>query len=156
MPSDEWATRKNAGYYHLLADRRLIDKGIEYQHTSREARSVWGRRQHHSAELILRQNIASEVGFAAVGLQNMILKFVKGCEICSIIRQQHPNLGKGKRVPLVLGGKPYDSISIDPITLGQIRLSRGVKNALRKNVVLAVCCLTSGHISLEPLQSLTP
>ena len=71
----------------VLADRRLIDKGIAFQHTSQEARSAWGRRQHHSVESILRQNITSEIGFAAAGLQNMIVKFVEGCELCSIIRQ---------------------------------------------------------------------
>ena len=55
-----------------------------------------------------------------------------------------------------MGGKPYDAISIDPITLGQVCLSRGIKNTLRKNVVLAVTCLNSGHISIEPIQGLTP
>ena len=104
----------------------------------------------------MRENITSETGFTAVKFQNAVVKFINKCSICSIIRGHHPDRGKGTRIPLTLGGKPYDSISCDTISLGQIRMTRGAKNVLRKNLVLAITCLNSGHMTLEPIANLTP
>ena len=69
-----------------------------------------------------------------------------------------PDTGKGRRVVMTFSDKkPYSMVSIDTFTLGKIRLFRGPNNAnVRKKVILALSCLISGHISLEPIENLTP
>ena len=53
---------------------------------------------------------------------------------------------------------PADSqrVSIDTFDIGKMRMTRGARNILRRNQLLAVCCLSSGHLSLEQIDSLTP
>ena len=65
-------------------------------------------------------------------------------------------MGQGTRVAKAIVKKPYGAISIDPICIGTIRLNRGNYNTIKRNLLLAVCCLTSGQRQLEPIFNLTP
>ena len=73
-----------------------------------------------------------------------------------MVRQKHHDRSQGSRVPLTLDGHPYQHVSLDTFGHGKVHLNKGTRNLLRKNQVLAVCCLTSGHLSLEPIELLTP
>ena len=72
------------------------------------------------------------------------------------MKKSHPEIGKSTRIALALQGKPYDSVSIDTFSIGQVRLTREAKNILRKNILLAVSCLNCGHLSIESISNLTP
>ena len=51
--------------------------------------------------------------------------------------------------------RPYEVVSLDPFSIGKIRLSRGNFNNVKRNLLLAVCCLTSGHVQIEPIFNLS-
>ena len=98
----------------------------------------------------------SEIGITSPNFGKAVREFVDNCFTCAIIRQKHPDGSRGSRVPLTLKGRPYQNVNLDTFCLGKVRLNRGTRNVLRKNQLLAVCCLLSGHLSLEPIKSLSP
>ena len=57
---------------------------------------------------------------------------------------------------MTLNGCPYQNVSLDTFDLGKVCLTRGARNLLKRNQLLAVCCLSSGHLSLEQIDSLAP
>ena len=65
-------------------------------------------------------------------------------------------MGRGSRVAKAVVKRPYEVVSLDPFSIGKLRLSRGNFNNVKRNLLLAVCCLTSGHLQIEPIFNLSP
>ena len=84
--------------FPMLADTRLINKIILSFHRNERTRNSFPARLHNSTEAVLRLNYFSEKGVSVIGLQSLILKLIKNHTICAILKQEHPNLGRGKRI----------------------------------------------------------
>ena len=133
-----------------------MEKVFEYLHTSRENQSIYSRRLHNSLESVVRENVKCEIGKATPQFQQLARKYIENCMVCVIVRQWHPDKSRGSRVPLTLKGKSYENVSIETLGFSKVKLSKGTRNLLWKNQVLAVCCLSSGHLLIQPVESLTP
>ena len=100
---------------------------------------IHGRILRYILESILRENLTSEAGFTAVKFENLVVKFINKCFIFLLSEE-------GILIALTLGGKPSNTVSLDTLSQGQIRMNKGAKK------ILAITCMNSGHLTLGQLQ----
>ena len=98
-------SEENGRLMPIIEDERFQKKIIQYHHRNSVSKSVFGKRIYNSAEAVMRKNYSSEFGLSACGYQAEIVKCLRQCFICSLLKQQHPDTGRGRRVVMTFRTK---------------------------------------------------
>ena len=70
-------SEENGRLMPIIEDERFQKKIIQYHHKNSVCKSVFGKRIHNSAELVMRKNYSSEFGISACGFKDQIIRCLR-------------------------------------------------------------------------------